>query len=339
MDPAFGHAIEFIVSKLGWMLFHAVWQIALIAIAFALCRMFLSAMLPNCRARASACIYVAGCVSLVLMIMAPAATLLLQSDEATTARQVDTTLFPELVDPFVIGSSASRFLELPNPEVTPADINALQSTSVAKTPGWRVQAAKKLEAGLAGLGFDWRTLQPWFVVCWLLGVALFSLRPMIGVLAIKRLRESMSLKLSDSLAQLTGRISREFNLPSLQFAISDMAQTPMVVGFFRPVVLLPVSILTELSTQQIELILRHELAHVRRNDVLVNLIQIGVESMFFFHPCMWFVSGVVRQERENCCDDVAVTGGHAKQYADALLTIESSRQPALAMGSNGVHIA
>src|SRR5207237_1869978 len=87
---------------------------------------------------------------------------------------------------------------------------------------------------------------------------------------------------------------------------STLVQTAVVVGYFRPVILLPVSVVTGLSAAQLDAILAHELAHIRRHDYLVNLLQTLVETVFFYHPAVWWLSNQVRNEREICCDDIAV---------------------------------
>jgi beta-lactamase regulating signal transducer with metallopeptidase domain len=98
------------------------------------------------------------------------------------------------------------------------------------------------------------------------------------------------------------------------------------MGWIRPVVLMPVSAFTGLTPQQIEIILAHELAHIRRHDYIVNLGQIMVEILLFYHPAVWWVSDKIRQEREYCCDDVAVSlCGDRLQYARALANLESMR--------------
>ena len=92
---------------------------------------------------------------------------------------------------------------------------------------------------------------------------------------------------------------------------------------------MPVGLLVGLSTDQVEAILIHELAHIRRRDYLVNLLQKFVECVLFYHPAVWWVSGLVRAERENCCDDVVVKlNGDARGYAAALATLEKNRWPA-----------
>src|SRR5207245_10148390 len=117
------------------------------------------------------------------------------------------------------------------------------------------------------------------------------------------------------------RVSRPVRL--LQ---STLVQVPAVLGWVRPVILLPASALTGLTPLQLEVLLAHELAHVRRYDYLVNLIQSAIEILLFYHPAVRWVSRRVREEREHCCDDLAVAVcGDAHLYARALLMMESLR--------------
>src|SRR5438034_11106483 len=85
---------------------------------------------------------------------------------------------------------------------------------------------------------------------------------------------------------------------------SAIVQVPAVLGWVRPVILLPASALTGLTPLQLDALLAHELAHVRRYDYLVNLIQSVIETLLFYHPAVWWISGRMRQEREHCCDDL-----------------------------------
>src|SRR5206468_7636590 len=119
---------------------------------------------------------------------------------------------------------------------------------------------------------------------------------------------------------------------------SAMARVPSTVGWHRPVILLPVSALTALTPGQIEMIVAHELAHIRRRDYLVNLMQTAIEILLFYHPAVWWLSREIRQEREHCCDDVAVAiCGDPLVYARALTEIEALRSspPQLAMAAGG----
>ena len=107
---------------------------------------------------------------------------------------------------------------------------------------------------------------------------------------------------------------------------SALAEVPVVIGHVRPVILMPVGILAGLPAGQIEAILLHELAHIRRHDYLVNMFQTAVDGLFFYHPAVWWISGVMRAERENCCDDLAVAvNGNAPEYAEALARLEQNR--------------
>ncbi len=116
---------------------------------------------------------------------------------------------------------------------------------------------------------------------------------------------------------------------AVAFLESSAVSVPMVVGWLRPVVLVPASTLTGLSPRQLEAILAHELAHVRRHDYLVNLLQTAVETLLFYHPAVWWVSVQIRRERESCCDDLAVAVcGDRLGYARALVDLESLRTPA-----------
>jgi len=120
---------------------------------------------------------------------------------------------------------------------------------------------------------------------------------------------------------------------------SALIAVPAVIGWWRPVILIPVSVLNGggLTPLQLDALLAHELAHVRRHDYFVNLLQLVIEVLLFYHPAVWWVSARVRQEREHCCDDLAVAAcGDARLYATALLTMEQLRLAApLAVAASG----
>jgi hypothetical protein len=123
----------------------------------------------------------------------------------------------------------------------------------------------------------------------------------------------------------------------VRYAHSEIVDAPAVVGWFRPVVLLPLSAMAGLSVEQFEAIVAHELAHIRRYDALVNLFQIAAETVLFYHPAVWWVNRVIRTERENCCDDIAVAVcGNASEYARALTMLSGEApRPVWAMAANG----
>ena len=107
---------------------------------------------------------------------------------------------------------------------------------------------------------------------------------------------------------------------------SALVDTPSVIGLIRPLVLLPIAALSSLSPGQVEALLAHELAHIRRRDYAVNLLQTVAETLLFFHPAIWWVSSRIREAREYCCDDVAVeVCGEPAAYAAALAELATWR--------------
>lgn len=114
----------------------------------------------------------------------------------------------------------------------------------------------------------------------------------------------------------------------VQVLESALIKVPAAIGFFKPVILLPVGLLTGLPPTQVEGILRHELAHIKRGDYLVNLLQRMVDALFFFNPAMVWLSSLIRRERESCCDDIAIQSPkNGPAYVEALLSFQSWHQP------------
>ena len=168
---------------------------------------------------------------------------------------------------------------------------------------------------------------PWLTPAWLAGIALFYLRHVASWAGAQRLRRTgvccASDDWQDRLKVLKERLRLTRPVVLLESALS---RVPVVIGHFRPVILMPVGLLAGLPPSQIEAILLHELAHIRRQDYLVNLFQTAIESLLFYHPLVWWMSGVMRREREHCCDDAAVAAsGNAHEYALALAALEQTR--------------
>ncbi len=107
---------------------------------------------------------------------------------------------------------------------------------------------------------------------------------------------------------------------------SERVQVPVTIGYLKPLVLVPFGLLASLSPEQAETVLLHELAHIRRKDYLVNLLQCVVETVFFFHPALLWISALIREEREACCDDlVMTTAGNRKSYLEVLVLFQESQ--------------
>jgi hypothetical protein len=173
---------------------------------------------------------------------------------------------------------------------------------------------------------------------WCGGVFIFGMRAFGGWLVLQRLRRTAQETMSQALLERCRRLQQRMGITQfVRYAHSEMVDAPAVVGWIRPVVLIPISLVAGLSTEQLEAIVAHELAHIGRYDALVNLFQIAVETLLFYHPAVWWVNRVIRAERENCCDDMAVAVcGDASEYARALAAMGSSQaRPAWAMAANG----
>jgi beta-lactamase regulating signal transducer with metallopeptidase domain len=177
----------------------------------------------------------------------------------------------------------------------------------------------------------------WLVEGWFLGVLLLSLRTAGGLILIERMRRKEIRTVRAALYQKCLALQRRMGLDRvIRYCECHRLDAPAVLGWFRPVVLLPVKALTGLTEEQIEAVIAHELAHIRRFDCFVNLFQIAAETLLFYHPAVWWVSQRIRAERENCCDDEAIAiCGNAANYARALTLMEEWRTaPALMMAAN-----
>ena len=206
--------------------------------------------------------------------------------------------------------------------------------------GTSTRNAIALSSSLAPVA-ESRTVQPsamlWLVEAWFLGVLLLSLRTAGGLFLIERMRRKEVQPVGGELYERCLALQRGMGLDRvIQYCECHGLDAPAVLGWFRPVVLLPVRALTGLTEAQIEAVIAHELAHIRRRDCFVNLFQIATETLLFYHPAVWWVSQGIRAERENCCDDEAISlCGDAVNYARALTLMEEWRTaPRLMMAAN-----
>ncbi len=181
-------------------------------------------------------------------------------------------------------------------------------------------------------------VQSWALTVWSVGVLLFSVRIVWGckyIYALKRQGRPADRRIEMILLRLVNRMGIARNVRLL---LSSMADAPSVVGWLRPVVLLPASSVLGLTPEQLEAVIAHELAHVRRLDYLVSAFQVVIETLLFYHPAVWWTSSRIRHERELCCDDAVIhCCGDALCYAHALTALEKERvlQPSMVLGAGG----
>jgi beta-lactamase regulating signal transducer with metallopeptidase domain len=221
------------------------------------------------------------------------------------------------------------------PRPAPAAVSAVPAAAaIVKAPATAGGAATVQTFGAS--------LLPWIFDVWLAGVAALSVVHLGGFRRVRHLSRQ-GRPMEEALQALARDLGRRLGIRRAVALLESAAvSVPATVGWLRPVVLVPMSALTGLTPRQLEAILAHELAHVRRHDYLVNLLQTTVETLLFYHPAVWWVSAQVRRERENCCDDLAVTVcGDRLGYARALVEMEGLRTspPRLALAASGGSLA
>ena len=243
----------------------------------------------------------------------------------------------------MVASVACTFVVLLNSQA------AMQATENAATPfivltqkTFFAQTVQPAFAGAPAVKSLSAQALPLLVEFWLAGVLFFTLRTAGSLIYLERLRRAASLSVAPALLAKCRELQSRLGITRIiRFCECGWLDAPAVIGWFRPVVLLPVRALTGLTEDQIEAVIAHELAHVRRFDAFVNLLQVIAESLLFFHPAVWWLNKRVRIERENCCDDVAVAAcGNHLGYARALTTMEEWRAtPAFSLAANGSPLA
>jgi uncharacterized protein (TIGR03435 family) len=206
----------------------------------------------------------------------------------------------------------------------PVAVAAGASLSAPHVPsgeaGFRGALPGFLTAGYDGIPSAWLW---WVAAGWSVGVVVFWLRLLGGWIIAERLRRRQVRPAPCQWQQAFDGLRARLRVSRpVQLLVSGLLRAPAVVGLLRPVVLVPVGALAGLPAEQMEALLLHELAHIRRHDYLVNALQSMVEALLFYHPAVWWVSGHMRSERELCCDDAAVAvTGDAQSYARALAEV------------------
>ena len=298
----------------GWTLIHFVWQGCAIAAVTA-------AALRLAERRSASVRYVIACAGLTLMMAAPIVTARLLQDVARGFSRATIDARP------ISGDAYARLkARATNARATNARATDARATDADATPVASRQAS-----------FD--RIVPGITIVWLAGVLLLLARMTGGWWRVRRLHRAAMASTSSRWQTACRRLAYRLGLPAAAHVVeSTLVDVPTVVGWLRPAILLPVAALAALSPAQVEAILAHELAHIRRHDYAVNVLQTIAETLLFYHPAVWWLSHRIRAEREHCCDDVAIDlCGDAIAYARALAELETWRTaPAtMAMAATG----
>jgi beta-lactamase regulating signal transducer with metallopeptidase domain len=294
-----------LLEALGWALLHFVWQGALVAALYACADALAAHASSDVR-------YALALSALALMLLLPVFTagLAMNSPRGLFAREEAAAASGRTAD----ARERTRARGVRD-AAGGASLEDEASESESKSSGVRLWAGERLSEFV-----------PWLVFAWLAGVALLATRAFGGWLLVRRLRRSAE-PVAARFEELASRVSERLRVSrTVRLCRSALVEVPAVVGHLRPVILFPASAFSGLTPAQLEAVIAHELAHVRRYDYLVNLLQTAAETLLFYHPAVWWVSRCARDEREHACDDAAVRCvGDVLLYARSLAALEGLR--------------
>ena len=288
-------SIQLAVDAVGSAILHSLWQGAVLGILTALVLRALQGSAANLR-------YAVACLGLAAFTLAWLTTAI------GAANRIDTGQPAAL---------PTHFGPAPSDTVSPA--SASSSPAAEVTPN--VAAAPR----------PWtERLESWAraaVPLWFIGVLALSLRLGFGWLCVARIRRAANEPLTGLWPERVRAIAGRLRVSKpVRIAQSAIVQMPMLIGWVRPVILIPASVVSGLTIAQLEAVIAHELAHVRRHDYLANIVQTAAEILLFYHPACWWISKQIRAEREHACDDLAVSVcGDRLLYAEALADLETVR--------------
>jgi len=296
-------------QRLTWALLHFLWQGLAVASVAA---MFLYVW-PLRRAHNRYLIYLAA---LIAMVACPLVTFMaVEAPESAavagreTAMRAPLPLAPDVGPGFVA-------TEIPVESTGPAVRESQPPPEDSETAASEMGDPASLPVPVTWEARLWQyvdAIQPYAMIAWMAGVLLLGVRLSLSWFRVRWLawrRRVIPADLAAKAAALGKRLG--LRLPP-RVCVSDKIREAIVVGLWRPLVLLPVSWLMEMPPEMLEAVIAHELAHVRRLDLWVNLLQRLMETLLFYHPAVWWLSRRVSLEREMCADELAV-GATSKRF-------------------------
>jgi beta-lactamase regulating signal transducer with metallopeptidase domain len=281
---------ETIIEAMGWTLFHSLWQGAILTILLT----GILYILKNSQAQIR---YVISFLTLVILLIWAGITFYSAFHYAREKQELKKSL---ITDP-------AQIIEIMH--------GKLQQTNVSET----TQSSQTQFKWIRFRAFMQRNFPVVFIL-WLTGVFFFLFRMAGGMLFLQNLRRRHTLPTDNywinKIEEMKNRLGINRTIKTLQ---SAFAKVPMILGYIKPVLLIPVGFFTGLNKEEMEAVIAHELAHIRRHDMFLNVIQSVIEILFFFHPAVWLISKNIRDEREHCCDELAIEiTGNRIAYVKAL---------------------
>ena len=294
-------SIQLAVDAVGSAILHSLWQGALLGILTAVALRALQGSSASLR-------YAVACLGLASFTLAWLTTAIGSANPVATSQPAA----------LMIPSGPARFDSL-----TPASVSSFPAAEVAPGPAVRRPWIERLES--------WSRAA---VPLWFVGVLGLCIRLVFGWLWVARIRRAANEPLNglwpERVRAMAGRLRISKPVGVVQSAV---VQVPMLVGWIRPIILIPASVVSGLTVAQLEAVIAHELAHVRRHDYLANIVQTAAEILLFYHPACWWISKQIRAEREHACDDLAVrVCGDRVLYAEALADLETLRSDPPVLG-------
>jgi beta-lactamase regulating signal transducer with metallopeptidase domain len=319
-------------QRLGWTLVHSIWQVTLVAL--------IAGVVLACLRRQSARVrYNLGVFCLAIMLVVPAITWSMVTISALAAvLATNESPVPQPIPPSPIGNASpisGSQLDTAALTLGPAPTVAEDGRTPRAADQSPVSVAESSQSSPVTATGHWfervrQSILPWLgqiVAVWLAGVFCCAIRPIAGLWTQWHLKRCGLSPVTIEMQRLMSDLARRMNVsPVVRIAESALVQVPMVVGYLRPIILLPACVLVGMTPDQLTSLLAHELAHIRRHDWIVNAIQVVVETLMFYHPAIWWLSHRIRCERELCCDDLALAViGDNLAYGRMLLTLEELR--------------
>lgn len=301
-----------LIESLGWTLLHSLWQIALIAFILFLFRRAAPRFSANFR-------YLMAVLTLVFAVALPVATFAGLYSQAPSnlpsggisGRDGDAAVQK-------IQRRAESFPVLPKEA---ADGEAFKNEGVLTS----------FENLRSAFRENFSAVLPFAVGLWFGGVALFGVRLAGGVWQLHLYRTHKLSEPEPEWRERFTELCEKLKITStVRLFRSNLIETPIVVGWLKPVILIPASVFLQITPRELETIVAHELVHIRRCDAFVNFVQNAAEVLFFYHPCLWWISGVIRREREFAADAAVIEIFENSRivYASALANLESIRSQA-----------
>ncbi len=308
-----------VFETLGLTLLHFVWQGAALTLVLAVILFLLKGARATTRYRLSFS-------SFIVLSIIPLATFSYLYP-ASSQRNIPESSPLKLTQSPLISNSLTPSTSTSDQQEASQAISLSRPPSIVITTTANLKAVAAYPNNLVNIA-SIKPYLPLLVAFWLIGVMILSLRMMGGLWLTYQLRFKSTKPIPKELEASFKTLLRQMNITKVvRLKESLLVSVPVVIGWLRPIILLPTSALTGLNTQQLEFILAHELAHVQRYDYLFNIFQKIVETLLFYHPAVWWLSHVIRQEREHCCDDVVLelTKGASLNYANTLSKLEQLR--------------